>query len=85
MPDTLYVVVETPYYGPVYGYIINPMPAWGSEQFETAAQDCIIAATDEYCSFAENADVPYTILAESVKPIIISTNHPTESYITWVN
>lgn len=83
MFDKIYIVVDTDFYGPTYGYICDPPTTLG--QLEDIFGECIIAATDEYAALTENMDVPYDTLWDSVKIVGVSTFRPSETYINWTN
>lgn len=83
MFDKIYVVVETNFYGPTYGYICTPPVSW--DQLEDIFGECITLAADEYAALTENMDVPFDTLWEDVHVTGVSTFRPSESYIEWIN
>ena len=84
MFDKVYVVVDTTFYGPSYGYIAEKVDLT-SDQFETMCDEYCIMAADEYAWLMENSDVPYDELYESVYVSSITVNRPEDSTIIWIN
>lgn len=83
MFNKVYITVETTFYGDTLGFISNPPASW--DQLNDIIGDAIVIATDAYHELAENADVPYDVLWESVSATGVSTFRPSESYIKWIN
>ena len=84
MFDKIYVVVDTTFYGPSYGYIAEKVDLT-SDQFDTTCAEYCTMAADEYAELIENSDVPYDVLWESVYVSSIAVNRPEDSTIIWIN
>lgn len=82
MKQPIYVVIDTPFYGPTYGFKCETEGLTPDALSAHLAELCTIAA-DAYYELRENQDVPYDTLWDSVQVTRLSFEKPLENYIEW--